>query len=72
MVDQSSRSPILGLAVRVVSLGEDDDALPWDLMLLQELAQDHLGFACRVHIGGVEGLKHTASAYESRTCITWG
>ena len=57
---------VLQLTVRVISLGENDNALPWDMVLLEKLAEDYLRFASRVHIGGVECLSWSASKWRGQ------
>jgi len=47
---------ILQLAVRVVRLGHDHDALARDLVRLEELAEDDLALAGRVGVGCVKRL----------------
>lgn len=47
---------ILQLAVRVVRLGHDHDALARDLMRFEELAEDDLALAGRVRVGRVKCL----------------
>jgi len=56
MVDEACRSLVFEFAIGVECLGQDDHALPGDLVLFEEFAEDHLGLAGRVDIGGIEGL----------------
>ena len=77
MVDRPGRSHVLGLAIRVIRLGEDDDALPGDGMLLEEFADDDLGLAGGVGVGRVERLSGEGSVserifinqYEGEPCV---
>ena len=56
VVSPSRRTFLLERALRIISLGRNHHALPRNLVLFQEFPEDHLGFACRVDIGGVECL----------------
>ena len=58
VVDQSGGTLVFELAVRAERLGHDDDGFARDVVFLEEFAKDDFGFAGRVNVGGVEGLRH--------------
>jgi hypothetical protein len=51
-----------GITPTHVSLGHDHDALAWDIVLLQELAEDPLGVALGVGVCSIERLGTLSSA----------
>ena len=56
LVVQPSGTSRLSRSIRVESLGEDYDALSWDLVLFKEFAENDLAFSGTVNVGGVECL----------------
>jgi hypothetical protein len=60
VVNQPRWTFIRLFAIRSECLGENDHALPWNLVLFEKFTEDDLGFAVRVDIGSVERLRESA------------
>jgi hypothetical protein len=56
MIDQTRRTQIFCLCIRIKSLGQDYHTLPVDIMGFKEFTQDNLGFTIGIYIGRVECL----------------
>jgi len=54
MIDQSRRTEIFCLGIRIESFGQDHNAFPWDIVCFEEFTQNDLGFTVRVGIGRIE------------------
>jgi hypothetical protein len=54
MINQSRRTKIFRFRIRIESLGQDHNTLPWYIVGFEEFTQDDFGFTIRVRIGCIE------------------
>jgi hypothetical protein len=57
VVHQSCGAEIFRLGIRIISLGENDNTLPGDIVSLEEFAENDFRFSVRVGVGCIKRLK---------------